>query len=423
MIALNAASQMVALGSVLVIQTIYMIVVARVLGPEDFGRFSFAWVVVQILLIAGDLGLHNTAIRKIASGSEDSREIASLFFFLKSVLSFLLLCVILVIAFFTDESPKTRHILVVFGIGMFFHSMGFGINIVFQAHGRLYLGSFNVMFLFFCQFLVGIAAILMGGELIALSFAYVFGSLSAFLVNLVVLRKKIHPFQIRCSKDWKSFVLQSIPVGTATLFHTLSTRIAVTLLTFFSGAYHTGIYSAAVRFPQALNNIPVGIFGAILPAMAVHQKDKEPVRQLFFRSLLLMTTVSVPLSVLLYFGAEPLVTVVFGSDYSDSVRILQISAWTLIPVFVGMAFSHVILSQESLVRRLPLITGTALVVNILICVILIPRQGSIGAAWALVVTEVVLAIGYIFAASRFLRRSRAVSEEDDVRKGRNESQN
>jgi O-antigen/teichoic acid export membrane protein len=70
-----------------------------------------------------------------------------------------------------------------------------------------------------------------------------------------------------------------------------------------------------------------------------------------------------------------------------------------------MAFSHVILSQKSLVNRLPWVTGGALVINLILCFVLIPVLGGIGAAWALLGTEIALAIGYIVATAGFLRRS------------------
>ena len=87
MIAFNIVSQLTALGAVLVLQTVYMIVVARVLGPEGFGHFSFVWSLVQILVVAGDLGLHNTAIRRISGRVEDSLQLSSTFFWLKGALT------------------------------------------------------------------------------------------------------------------------------------------------------------------------------------------------------------------------------------------------------------------------------------------------------------------------------------------------
>src|SRR2546426_749903 len=74
MIILNAGAQLIALGMVIVIQTVYSIAAARLLGVNDFGRFSFVFSITQILLIGCDLGLHNTAIRKIALFLAQSHE-------------------------------------------------------------------------------------------------------------------------------------------------------------------------------------------------------------------------------------------------------------------------------------------------------------------------------------------------------------
>ena len=92
MIIFNAASQLIALGAIVLIQAAYSIAAARLLGVEDFGRFSFVFSITQILLVGCDLGLHNTAVRRIALClAEDRRshaeEIFSTFFSLKILVS------------------------------------------------------------------------------------------------------------------------------------------------------------------------------------------------------------------------------------------------------------------------------------------------------------------------------------------------
>jgi len=43
MIIFNAAAQLIALGAIVLIQAAYSIAAARLLGVEDFGRFSFVF--------------------------------------------------------------------------------------------------------------------------------------------------------------------------------------------------------------------------------------------------------------------------------------------------------------------------------------------------------------------------------------------
>lgn len=416
MIAVNAASQLVALGSILVLQTVYMIVVARILGPEDFGRFSFAWSIIQIMLIGGDLGLHNTAVREISANLRRSVDITRTFLWLKTVLVGFLFLLVLLISVLMHETEEARVTLAIFGVGMFLHSISMALNVVFQAHGKLYFASLNVLLVFVIQTLVGLSALYMGGRLIALATAYFAGVAIAGSVNLFLFVRRIHPVTLGRGDKWREFALDSIPVGASTLFHTISSRIGIALVTFLAGPYQTGVFSAAVRIPQALGNIPGGIFSAVLPAMAAHQEDSRPVKRLFRKSLLLMAACSIPLALTFFIIAEPVILLIYGAAYQESVGNLKILTWSMIPVFTGMAFSHVILSQHRLVKRLPLVTGAALIVNVIVNLILIPRLGSSGACISLLLTEAALAAGYVLATKGYLSgtsRSQAVSGTGD----------
>lgn len=412
MIALNALSQLTALGGVLVLQTVYMIVVARVLGPEDFGRLSFAWAIVQMLLIGGDLGLHNTAIREISSRRDESVERSNTFFWLKGALSALLGGVVLLLSFLTADTPETQLLLLLFGAGMFFHSLAMGLNVVFQAHGKLYWGSLNIFLIFFLQFVLGISFLWQGGGLISLGLAYLLATVVALLVDAWIFEREIHPVQFRRPEDWRGFMRKSLAVGLSTFFHTVSGRVGITLLALLAGPFHTGIFSAAARIPQALSNIAVGIFSAVLPAMASYQGEAEPVRRLFQRALVLMLAISVPLAVMFFLFSRPLIALLYGEAFSDAVLPLKILCWSVIPVFVGMAFSHVLLSQNELVGRLPWVTGGALLLQVGFNLLLIGPYGPSGAALALLASEAVLMGLYAWAAREFLSQGVGLSSAD-----------
>lgn len=402
MIAYNAAAQMAALATVLVVQTTYIILVARILGPEDFGRFSFAWALVQMLLIAGDLGTHNTVIREVSAQPQQSERITQDFFFLKLVLGLVLFLIVAVCAGFLKETAETRVALLLFGVGMLFHSLSLGVSMVFQAHGKLYWGSLNVVVVFVFQFLIGISLLVQGGGLPALGFAYLGAALVALAANCWIFSRRIHPIHLKRPADWRQFMRKSLPVGLGNLFQNVSSRIGVTLLTLLAGPLATGIFSAANRITLSMSNVPIGIFSAFLPVMASHQKDAEPVRRLFRRSVRLMGMISVPLACFFFFAAEPLIKLIYSQRYLASIQDLRLLAWSVVPVFVGMAFSHVLLSQNRLVGRYPIVTGIGMTVSMAANFLLIPRLGSTGAAWSVVITEVVMAAGYVVAVRRFL---------------------
>jgi O-antigen/teichoic acid export membrane protein len=416
MIILNAAAQLAALAAIILIQMAYSIAAARLLGVEDFGRFSFVFSITQILLIGCDLGLHNTAVRKIALAfAEDRRSDAekafSTFFSLKVLLS---LAIVGCAAFFSAIFPGLTGIrlaLLLFSGGMFFQSLNTALNVAFQACGKLYLGSLNSLLTAVLNLGIGGTLMLLGGRVAALGLANLLAMSVAFLINYKIFTNYVHRPRFAGFSHWRELVWESLPVGLGTLFNTIAARIDMTLLLLLAGSYQTGIYSAAYRIYGTLLNVPIAIFSAVLPAMASFGKEREGVRRLFNRSIVLMIATALPLALAFYGFSGVLITLLYGKTYAASADVLRILAWSLIPAFAGMAFSHVILSQASLSRRLPAIATAGMIANVGLNLLLVPRIGNRGAAVTTLLTEALLASLYALGAGYFL------FGKDEMKKG------
>jgi O-antigen/teichoic acid export membrane protein len=398
----NAAAQLVALGSIVILQTVYTVLVARTLGPEAFGRYSFAFAVSHIVLFACDLGLHGTIIRRISAATERSRELLPVFLSIRVVLSLTGSVLLVLFAVLFVGERDTRLAFFVFAAGIFIHALYLTINVAYQAHGKLYFASAHNVAQSVFQLALGVAVILAGAGIVSLAAVYLVSVLLAFLVNVRNFQKYVHPLSLGRLDSWREYLGESAPVGISTVFRTISARVDVALLTWLAGTFQTGIYSAAARITLTLNNVPVAIFSAVLPAMAAAVGDRDRVRELCLKSSSIMVVVAAFLAVGFYLGARPLITLLYGSGYEGSAANLQILAWSLIPVFLGMAFGNVLLSQTRLVKFLPFATGSAMVINLTANWLLIPRMGSLGASISTLITETALALFYITAAFGFL---------------------
>src|SRR5579862_1717721 len=272
MIVLNATAQLTALGAVIIIQMAYSIAVARVLGVDDFGRFSFVFSIAQILLIGCDLGLHNTAVRKIAlrlaKGDGDAKSAFTTFFSLKLLVSLVLLLAAAALSILLRDTAGTRLALFLFAAGVFFQSLNAALNMTFQAHGKLYLGSLSNVVMPLLNLVIAAVFMVLGGRLVALGTAYALAMALAFVLNWIVFHRRIHPVRFGGLEHWREFAWESFPVGLGTLLNTVAARIDMTMLALLAGSYATGIYSAAYRIYGSLLNIPIAIFSAVLPVMA-----------------------------------------------------------------------------------------------------------------------------------------------------------
>ncbi|GAB4245959.1 MAG: hypothetical protein Kow00109_22030 [Acidobacteriota bacterium] len=402
MIALNALSQTAALGAVLLIQTAYLFLVARFLGPEDFGWFAFAWSITQMMLVGGDLGTHNTTLRWLAGERRPAAEVVPVFLAVKGAIAAGLLVLVLGLALFLNVPDAVRWALALFGAGMWLQSMSTALNVVHQAYDRLYLASLNIFLIFSAQGVLGITFLLLGGRVTHLASAYVLAVAIATAINLGFYRYHRHPFRFRLNGAG-TFLRSSLAVGLATVFQTIANRIAIPLVTFLAGPYHAGIYSAALRFPQAFSNLPIGIFSAVFPSLAARPSGTLAFQRLFRRTLFTMLLVALPATAAFYLTAPWLVRWIYGPEFLEAVPVLRILAWIVLPLFAGMTFSQVLLSRKELVSRLPWLAALALAVNLALGYVLIPRYLAPGAAWALLLTEVVLALAYAAAAWSHVR--------------------
>jgi O-antigen/teichoic acid export membrane protein len=326
-------------------------------------------------------------------------------------LALILFAILSVVAILLPEDTPARWALVLFAAGMVCQSVSMGLNVVFQAHGKLYLGASNQVLLTLLQLVLGVTTLWWGGRLLGLGAAYALAAMLSLLLNREVFTRQIHEVSFRKVADWKEFARSSLPVGIGSFFAACSSRLGVTLLALLVGPLQTGLFGAASRITLALGNIPIAIFSAVLPAMAVHQREREPVRALFKKALWVMLLLSVPLALLLAAFAPTLVLLLFDRQYEAASPLLVILAASLIPAFVGMSFSHVLLSQHGLIRRLPWVTGAALAANLAACLVLIPKLGAMGAAWAVLITELVALIGYALSVWDYLSTSRGQGSE------------
>jgi len=125
---------------------------------------------------------------------------------------------------------------------------------------------------------------------------------------------------------------------------------------------------------------------------AVHSNDHSLLRTLFRRSTLNLISIVIPTTVLLVLFSRPLLQL-FGEAYTEATlpfTILIISKG--ISICFGM--SSVFLQYSHYHRSTILPSTTLLLVNIVLCLFLIPPYGILGATIALAVTRLALEIWY-----------------------------
>jgi O-antigen/teichoic acid export membrane protein len=149
-----------------------------------------------------------------------------------------------------------------------------------------------------------------------------------------------------------------------------------------------GWYAAAYKPVTACLALPVSYFLGLFPNLSRnYAENRKKFRSVLVRSLRLTTVFALPLGVCGTFLAEPVITFLFGANYERSVPALQLLSWSAVLVTIRGNFRQGLNAAGK--QKLDLVcSSSAVLLNVLLNVLLIPHYSIYGAAAATVASEV-----------------------------------
>ena len=172
----------------------------------------------------------------------------------------------------------------------------------------------------------------------------------------------------------------AITMGAVQVVNLISYRVELFVLRRFEELRDVGIYSIAMQAAEAMWLV-AGAIATAVTAPAVHETE-DRARELIGRSALRALLLTSGVAVVVGLAAPFLVPLLFGEDFSDSVRPL----WVLLPGIVAYAPVTVLVVYLSVRRGRPrlslAVSVAAMAVTTAAAFVFIPAWGTTGAALA-----------------------------------------
>ncbi|MFN0206610.1 MAG: polysaccharide biosynthesis C-terminal domain-containing protein, partial [Planctomycetota bacterium] len=156
---------------------------------------------------------------------------------------------------------------------------------------------------------------------------------------------------------------------------------------------------AGARFAPAYRitglSILVSVYfgAAALPAMVrLYHSNRRELNRFTLRWSILLFMIGSAFAGFLFIFREQIIVTLFGADYADSASVLGPMCITTIMIHVG-GIVLVRLVAEGRDHAALFVSIAGLAANVIVNIILTPRWGAEGAAWASVATETVVALG------------------------------
>jgi O-antigen/teichoic acid export membrane protein len=373
--------------------------VARVVGPLEFGRFALAFSFASMFAIVFDAGLATTTTRELAIAERNAAVLPDIVL-IKLALGVLGIAAMLAGMPLVTRDPAVRTMIVVLGVAFFILELVNLAVAVFRARQRMEY-EFLVRFAQ-AVFLVGAVALAMwrAASVVALAYAYLIsGVLTLGLVCLLPggtnlsVRFRLRPVV------WRRVLAIALPLALAGTVTTAYMNLDSVLLGAFGRIADTGWYNLASRI-AAILLVPTGLLSlVVLPAFASTARNvDEAFRRRWENWSMGMIVLGAYLACLVFALSDPLVRLVFGAAFAPTGAALRILGITVALIFVYTpSFQALIVFDRQRALFGGLVAGG--IVNVALNVALIPAYGLYGAAWATVATHaVLLAVLFVLAA-------------------------
>lgn len=373
--------------------------VARYLGPEQFGLLSYAQSFVGLFAVIATLGLNGIVVRELVKDDARRDELIGTVFWLKLIGAIMVLCILAIAVNFTSNDNYTNTLIFIIASATIFQSFNV-VDMYFQSKVlSKYVVYANVISLLMSS-IIKIILILNEAPLIAFAWVVLFDSIvlaCGFIYFYIKNNSKFNIKNLTLKRETAiSLLKDSWPLILSGIVISIYMKIDQVMIKEMLDSEAVGQYAAAVRLSEAWYFIPMVIASSLFPAIINAKKQSETLYYARLQKLYdLMVWIAIAIALPMTFLSDWIVNLLYGEQYSQAGSVLMIHIWAGVFVFLGVASSKWLLT-ENLQFFSTVNTMIGAVVNIFLNYILIRSLGIEGAAWATLISYFVAAYLSLF---------------------------
>ena len=388
------------------------IYVARYLGPEQFGLLSYALAIVAIFMAVGRLGMDSILVRDIARYPNKSSEYMSTAFGLMLVMAIVGGIILSGLVYLLESDAETKVYIWIIATGLLFQVF-LVVDYAFQAQVKAKYASIAKSLALGVSSFVKIYLVWVSAELQVFAIAYAFDHLiiAIMLVSMHMIRKQ-QSFLFGFDRELIKPLLKSAwPMILSAAAAILYMKIDQIFIKNIIGDFELGLYSAGVKLFEGWTTILFIITISLLPVLVKAYDVSESVfNDTFVKISSLMFALNLFIIFLIGLWGEQIILLLFGDLFVEAGKILLVLF--LASIFTGFGFlsSRYFMVKNKEVDILKR-TVLGLLINVPLNLMLIPKYGIVGAAYATFISLFIAnyAIDFFLDKDLFLFKTRSLN--------------
>ena len=379
----------------------YNIVLARSLGPGDYGLITLGLSVIGLITSLAILGLPQGIIIYIASykSKEDNKSINSVISSSLAI-SLILAIVLTVISFIFAEKIAVNifhnsDLILVLKIFSFLIPLE-----VLVTHLESFVKGFRRIKYFVLvrqiiensiKFGLTALALFLGFKVAGVVGVIIITSFISCILLLFFLYKKIFKFSIVKPDKIKMLLTFSLPLLLGQILITFTGWMDTLFLGYLKTTTDVGIYNIALSTSNLISVIPHAFFVLFLPMIIELYTKSQNITNLYHTVAKWIFFINLPILAILLIFPKQIITILFGSAYESGFLVLAILSISFI-IFNYSLTSREVLLMLKKTKLIFLNTIVVFALNLILNLILIPKYGIYGAAIATGISYIIHAI-------------------------------
>lgn len=370
------------------------VLIARYLGPEQFGLMSYIISYVTLFSIIAAFGMDNIEVRELSKNHDVRDVILGSAFIFRIALSIVTIGIIFITLLIFESDRLTFTLVMVYStyliassfnvIRNYFTSIVLNEYVVKTEITRTIIGAVIKIFLLISHSSLSLFIIANTFDFFFIAGGYIYS-----------YRKKVDSL-----RNWQLDLLtvkflakESFPLllsGTAVIVYQ---RIDQVMIRNMIDNEALGQFSVAVRMVNIIIFIPSVIATTVSPLLVKElNKNYESYKKKRQQFVAIMVWSTIGMSLLISLSASIVINLLFGAKYNDAIKVLQIMSWKTVGIALSSASGQLIIIEGK--QKLVVLRN---LVGVIVCVLfnllLIPKFGIIGSAWTTIIA--VIFAGYI----------------------------
>jgi O-antigen/teichoic acid export membrane protein len=311
--------------------------VARYLGPEKFGLFSYALAFVAIFQGIAKLGLDGILVRDLVREPEKATVYLGTAFWLKLFGAVITLLFIGLAIQFTGNDATTNLYILIIASGLIFQSFEV-IDFYFQSKVLAKYVSICKMVQLALSSLIKIFLILIGADLIWFVMVSLIDMITLAITLNIAYKYNKNPsfykyFDINLGKR---LLKDSWPLILTSFFTLVILNFNRIIINSILTNIEVGLFTAAYNVLSVFLTFTVIITTSISPAITSAKKQNELIyKNRLERLISLLFILALMFSLILFLFSDYIIYLLYGKDYEKSSLVLKVLAWALPFIYMG----------------------------------------------------------------------------------------